>query len=182
MTALQYVGLGFAAALVIFLMVAYFASERVHRNQFAILRFLCALCGAFAGALITGSALFDLNQTWTGGKLAVSGTAGFALFFAVWYGFGRIVPPPPDRFNMSVPSGSRFQTIAVEISKHDKSVVSFVGFSDAELAAPLSPQVLETDTVADALLALRSMVASAGLVREYDVEFSRPTYTLRIRT
>lgn len=180
MTSLQYVGLGFAAALVIFLMIAYFVSGKASGGQLAILQFLCALCGGFAGALMTGTALFDLNESWTNGKLAVSGTAGFALFFAVWYGFGRILSTPPDGFNMSIPSGTSFQAIATEIAKHDKSVVQFVGFTALELAAPLTSQVLETDSVADALRALRSLVGAPNSVREYSVEFVRPTYTLKI--
>ena len=179
MTALQYVGLGFAAVLVIFLIIAYFARENVNSNQFVILRFLCSLCGGFASGLMTGSALFDLNQRWSAGTLTVSGTAGFALFFVVWYGFTRVVPRPPDGFNMSVPKGWNFRDTATAVAKHDKSVVTFAGFSETELAAPLDPQVLKTDTVSAALLALRAL-APTGTVRVYRVDFSAPTYTLTI--
>jgi hypothetical protein len=177
MTALQYVGLGFAAILVIFLIIAYFARENINSNQFVILRFLCSLCGGFAGGLITGSALFDLHQKWSGGTLAVSGTAGFALFFVVWYGFTRVTPRPRDSFNMSIPDGWSFKDAATAIVQHDKSVVSFEGF--LELAARLSSQVLKTDTVTSALIALRALTPS-GSVRPYRVDFSTPTYTLTI--
>lgn len=78
------IGLGFAAALVISLFVAFFTKERLSDGQRQILRFLCALCAGFSSALITGDALFKLDTGWgETSKLAVSETAGAALFFTV---------------------------------------------------------------------------------------------------
>ena len=176
-----WIGLGFALFLVIFLMVAFFAKERLTVDQRQILRFLCSLCAAFSGALITGDALFSMDSTIEAStKIAISGTAGFALFFAVWFTFQTVVPPA-DAFSFSVPEGWTFQRTVETLVRTDNSVANFIGFSPNELGALLRAGRVERETVAEALRALR-LLAMPNAVRDYDVEFQSPTYLLRVRT
>ena len=68
-------GVGFAAFLVIFLVIAFFWLKTINQGQWAILRFLCALCAGGAGAFLTGEAVFNLRgQLSPGTDFAVSGS------------------------------------------------------------------------------------------------------------
>ena len=79
-----WIGVGFTSFLIVFLMIAFFKGGELTIQQAQILRFLSALCAGFAAAAFGGEAAVTVNQTiGQGGKLAASGTAGFALFFAV---------------------------------------------------------------------------------------------------
>src|SRR5580765_2307361 len=98
-----WVGFGLAVLLVIFLMVVFFKAPNMTSGQHAILRFFAALCAASAGALIAGEALFRMQGATGGVKYLVSGTAGFALFFVVWFFFPKpTTPEAADRFRASL--------------------------------------------------------------------------------
>ncbi len=181
MTALQqyqlWIGLGFAAALVIFLFVAFFTKERLSDDQRQILRFLCALCAGFSGALITGDALFKLDTGWgETSKLAVSGTAGAALLFTVWFTFKTAVPPP-DAYNFSLPSGWTFEAAVKAMAQQDGAVAEFVGFTDEEKNTLLKAQTIKTSTLIKAIQSLR-LISDGTAIREYLVE--RDDHILRM--
>jgi len=179
-----WIGFGFALLLVIFLIVAFFKKGELTHAQWAILRFLSSLCAAFAGALITGDALFKLDGTMgPNTKYAISGTAGFALFFVVWFFF----PKPPskpqfkDGFHFSVPNGWTFRQVVEAIVQLDSAVAEYDGFKPEELNTALGARELHADTVKDAIGALRS-IAPQDAIRKYSVDYSRPTYRLTIAT
>ena len=183
MTILQtyqlWIGFGFVALLVIFLIVAFFGKDKIGSAQVQILRFLCSLCAGFAGALITGEALFKMNlTTGSNGTIAIQGAAGAALFFAVWFTF-KLVVPPPDAYNVSIPDGWKFNDTVKTLVKRDGAVADFIGFTQEELEAPLRGQELHTKTLIDSLRALR-LLSTATPIREYQIEFQAPTYRLRI--
>jgi hypothetical protein len=93
-----WIGVGFTAALVGFLMITYFVKDRSSPTQYNTLRFLTALCGGFAGGFLAGEALFSLQKEMSSGaKLAISGTAGFALMFTIWFTYPKKVPRNPRR-------------------------------------------------------------------------------------
>src|SRR5258708_3739886 len=125
MTPQLWIAFGLTVAVVGFLMLAYFNNQRINDNQRAILRFLCSLCAGFSAGLYVGDALFKM-QTSGPTAITVSGTAGFALFFVVWYGFGKYVAP--DAFAFSVSPGWTFETTARAIAKQGGSLVDFVNF------------------------------------------------------
>src|SRR5688500_764038 len=104
MTILQqyqfWVGVGLVFLVVVFFMYAFFKAPNMTPQQFAIIKFLAALCAAGAGALITGEALFraevSMGQTQ---KYLFTGTAGFALFGLVWLIFPKYsAASAPDSF------------------------------------------------------------------------------------
>ena len=186
MTVLQtyqlWIGLGFAVLLTLFLMVAFIQGRRLNDDQRQILRFLCALCAGFAGALITGDALFKMDaQTGQNTKIAVSGTAGCALFFAVWFTFRKVVPPP-DAFHFSIPAGWNFKQTVNALARQDGALVEFIGFTDEELVTPLEQRELHTTAAIDALKDIRLLTTNPNAVRVYEVERQNHAYRLRIRT
>lgn len=173
-----WVGVGLALLLIVFFIVAFFRNPRMSDGQHYILRFLSALCAGFSGFLIAGEALFNMNaRLGSGGSIAVSGTAGFALFFAVWYGFPKRVKAP-DAFSFSVPPGWTFEQTARAIAQNDKAVAEFQGFTPTQLAEVLTPTALKTDDPADAIRAL-GQLAKSGAVPPYRVTLQRPRYILQ---
>jgi len=84
------IGTGFSAGIILFLMITFFVKDSSSSTQYNTLRFLTALCAGFAGASFAGEALFSLDTNMGDGtKLAISGTAGFALFFTVWFTYPK---------------------------------------------------------------------------------------------
>jgi hypothetical protein len=74
----------FLFILVVFLIVAFFTRPVA---QFTILRFLSSLCGGCAAWFISGDVFLKMSGQMSGGKYAISGTAGCALFLVVWFFF-----------------------------------------------------------------------------------------------
>ena len=179
-----WIGLGFVALLVIFFMVAFFM-KNLTPSQEQILRFLAALCAGFAGALLAGEALFSMNtQLQQGSSLAVRGTAGFALFFAVWYGFRQVahgLPSGPEALSFSVPPGWTFRGAVDALATNDNAVAKFVDFPETALNTVLRAREIHTGNVTEAILALREL-AEPGALPLYDVIFNVPTYQLRAKT
>jgi hypothetical protein len=90
----QVTGTVFAGVLVAFLMLAFFVRD-LQRSQWAILKFLAALCaGAAAWFFVGDAALRAEFVKSTTEKFFISGTAGFALFMIVFFFFDRLRPQP----------------------------------------------------------------------------------------
>lgn len=83
MTTQLWIAFGFLALLVLFLM--YSVIRPPENANHATVKFLTALCAGFAGGFFTGEALLSINGMAGGTKFGISGTAGMALFFAVWF-------------------------------------------------------------------------------------------------
>jgi hypothetical protein len=176
-----WIGFGFALLLVIFFIVAFFKARELTDDQRSILKFLSALCAAFAGALITGDALFKMEGTiGQTQKFAITGAAGFALFFTVWFFFPKVARFP-EGFNFSVPEGWTFQQAVDAFARQDNAVVNYTGFTPEELSAPLKAWQLPSKNIRKAISQLRSLTASPNQIRNYDVDHQDSTYLLRIR-
>lgn len=175
-----WIGFGFALLLVIFFIVAFFKSKTLTPDQRSILRFLSALCAGFSGALITGDALFNIQGSFGAGpKFAVSGAAGAALFFVVWFFFPKVAGFP-DAFNFSVPPGWTFKKTADTLSQQEGAVPDYDGLTAAELAAPLQAWHLKAKDVGDAIRLLRSITTKPDAIRNYEVKLENSVYHLRI--
>jgi hypothetical protein len=157
MTSQLWIALGFVAALVLFLMITYFRRDTSTRNQHKTLRFLTSLCAGFAGGFFTGDALFHYEQQLSSGaKLGISGTAGFALFFVVWFTFGDWeVPPPPNRFRLSIPDGLTFEQAARVIVESAHGNPDFQGFKDGQLSVKMRASEIDAIDAQGALTKLR---------------------------
>ena len=144
----QWVGMGFAIALVIFAIVAFNRKGKLEAHQWQILRFLLALCAGFAGGLITGEALFKIVQKWgVQNEFAASGTAGFALFLTVWFTFRFVAGRPGDDFAFSLPEGWTFEAAASALARHDGSIVELSAFTPDEQNVQLNSAELRTGSV-----------------------------------
>lgn len=182
MTTLQWIGLGFAAALVIFFIVAFFVAKRMTDDQRNLIRFLSALCAGFAGGLFVGDALFQLTGTFgLGAKYAISGATGFALFFVIWFFFPKATGFPPG-IRFSIPEGWTFRQVVDELSGIDSAVPAYEGFTPEELAAPLRPWKLKAKNVKGAISQLRNLTATPAAIRKYNVTEEDSTYRLIIVT
>ncbi len=175
-----WIGLGFVAFLVLFLVVAFFTKEKLSQDQRRILKFLMALCAGFGGALIAGEALLDFEYAiGKGGKLAISGTAGFALFFTVWLGFDRVIKQAEDAFHLSISENWTFEITADAIASHDKSIAEFIGFRKDELGATLKTRQLHAKSPSEALSNLGAL-SSSRKIRKYEVVKEGAKYILKI--
>jgi hypothetical protein len=95
-----WVGIGFALLLVGLLAIALFWKQQLTDDQRVILRLFCSLCAGlvFSAGLITGAALLKVDAAvGATTKVAVYGTAGVALFLAVWFSFPKVVSLPVGR-------------------------------------------------------------------------------------
>ncbi|MEW8050186.1 MAG: hypothetical protein AB2809_07395 [Candidatus Thiodiazotropha sp.] len=179
MTSQLWIGLGFTAALVAFLMITYFAMDTSTPAQYNTLRFLTALCGGFAGGFLAGEALFSLNKEITGGtKLVISGTAGFALMFTIWLTYpNRERKPLEDSIQLSIPNGLTFEQAARSIIKISRGVINFDGFTSEQLSIKLPATDINAPSVKDALTQLRYQSSD---LPDYLVSVEKGVYHIRI--
>ena len=178
-----WVGFGLVLLVVVFFMVAFFKAPNMTHGQYIILKFLAALGGACAGALITGEALFKFEGTiGTQSKIFFTGTAGFALFGLIWIVFPRYsAPPDPNSFHVSLPDGWTFQHAVETFAELDNNAfANFEGFRDDELNAKLKSRQIDAQTAHDAIRMLRSATLVPNVIRKYEIKYENKTYYLRV--
>lgn len=175
-----WIGFGFLGLLVLFLIYSVIRPPATNDTTRATVRFLTALCAGFAGGFLTGDALFSMKGTAGGMEYAISGAAGCALFFAVWFSYPKAFPLPVG-FEFSLPGGWSFRDAAHSMAATINVVVDFQGFSPAELNAPIQERKFSTKTVGDAIAQLRYCTVTPDSVREYDVAETGSIFTLQIR-
>jgi hypothetical protein len=182
---LQWIGFGFLAVCLLFLMVAFFVFPQLSRDRRGTVQFISSLCAGFAGTFLTGSAIFQAEWTSTGGKVVVSGTAGCALFMIVFYGYRQLVPAPKidvdNKISLDIPEHWTFQQVVRALAQSGKAGVEFENFKDAELKAEITNQSLEADSVDKAMLAVRGITITSGAVRKYGVSKDGGTYILKVK-
>jgi hypothetical protein len=180
-----WISFGALVLLIIFQIVAFFTKGHLTAGQHAILRFLSALCAGFAAGFFTGTALFTYShQLASGAKIAISGAAGCALFFTVWFTFPDHTPPPAPEpvkprsgANYSIPEGWTFEQAVRKIVSPMTGIVNFDGFSKAQLAVKLPQTDINAPTVNDAVMQLRYQSAD---LPPYGVEFINGVFHIRL--
>jgi hypothetical protein len=183
MTPQLWIGFGFLALLVLFLMLAYFVKDKASPNQYNILRFLTALCAGFAGGFLAGEALFHLDATIAGGaKIALSGTAGCALFFSIWFTYPKQPDPTPplplaDRCALSIPDGWTFEQAVRAIVKAARAAVVFEGFQAAQVEAKLTAGNIDAPSARDALEQLKYQSTA---LPPYTVDLKKGVYHIQV--
>lgn len=180
MTPQLWIAFGFLTALVIFLMVSFFLTPRLTNDQRGTLKFLTALCAGVSGGFLAGSSLFEGTWTTPTSRIALSGTAGFALFFVVWLFYPKVFAIA-DALSVLIPDGWSFRDAADMIARVASGVADYQGFTKDELASPLKGRKIETKTIPEALLVLRLISVSAGAIREYSVNQDGPVYRLTVK-
>lgn len=178
MTPQLWIGLGFTVALVVFLMITFFIKDTSSPTQYITLHFLTALCGGFAGGFLMGEALFSLQKEMAdGAKIAISGTAGFAMFFTVWFTYPkRKREPLKDIIQLSIPEGWSFEQAARAIVKVARSIINIDGFSSDQLAIALSSADIKSPGVKEALLQLKYL---SNKLPAYQVTLENGVYHIR---
>ena len=178
MTTQLWIGFGFAAVMVVFLMITFFVKDKSSPTQYKTLRFLTALCGGFAGGLMLGEASFAFNKELSdGAKLAISGTAGIAIFFTVWFTYGkREQNPLEDRIQISIPQGWTFELAARSIVRSAQAIVHFEGFEPEQLQLVLPATDIDAPNAKRALAQLRY---TSGNLPDYRIDIVEGVYHIR---
>ena len=156
MSTVMWIGFGFVVVLVGFLIVSFFKKETINRGQYNILRFLTALCAGFAASFFAGDALFKLEGEMANGfKIALTGTAGFAAFFAIWFTYKETIPIPKDAFHFSILNGWTFEGAVKGIAKAANGFCEIEGFSSQQLQLVLEAREIKSSSPVDAIKKLR---------------------------
>jgi hypothetical protein len=181
MTPQIWIGVVFAGAVVLFLMLAYFGPA-MDAGRHAIIRFLCALCAGCAGGFLTGSALLEYAQNLpNGGKIAFTGVAGCGLFGLVLLTFPRHANPVGENtLNLSFPAGTTFQNAAKIVAQKNASVAILEGFETAEKNALVTGTLngKGDDRHVQVLRRLGDLAATP--IRPYTVTFDGNAYLLKV--
>jgi len=144
------------------------------------MKFLTALCAGVAGGFLSGASVFEGTWTTPTSKIALSGTAGFALFFVVWFFYPRVFSVP-DAIAMSIPAGWSFRVAADAVVNSASAVADYQGFTQAELDSPVKGKRIETKTVSEALRILRLLPETPGTIRDYDITQNGSVYVLKVK-
>ncbi|CAH1044901.1 hypothetical protein [Halomonas sp. TD01] len=173
-----WIGFGFTVSLVVFLIITFFVKDTSSPAQYNTLRFLTALCGGFAGGFLAGEALFSLQKEYlSGAKLGVSGTAGFAIFFAVWFTYPkRHREQLEDNLRLSIPEGWTFEQAALAIGKATRRELNLRGIKPEHRSTKL--HAIEINA-SDAGKALEQLRYSSNALPDYRVELDGGVYHLR---
>lgn len=175
MTPQLWIGVGFTAALIVFLMITFFVKDASSHAQYNTLRFLTSLCGGFAGGFLAGEALFSLNKEMADGtRLAISGTAGFALMFTVWFTYPkRHREVLEDRIKLSIPAGWTFEQA---VRKIVRGVINFDGFRPEQLSIVLPATDIDAKNILEALTQLQYVSNS---LPKYRIDIESGIYHIR---
>lgn len=180
MAATLWIGFGFLALLVIFLMASFFLTPRLTADQRGTLKFLSSLCAGFGGGFLTGGALFEMHKAAGATTFTVSGTAGFALFLVVWFFYPKVFKLD-DAFEFSIPSGWTFRDTVEAITQNQKGVAEYKGFTPEELSAPMQGRKISSKSPSDGISQLRLATVQANAVRPYDVARQDSVYRLTVQ-
>lgn len=175
-----WVGCVFLALLVLFLIHSVVRPSPANHQTRSTVQFLTALCGGFAGGLLTGEALFRMTGSSGGLEYAVSGTAGFSIFLVVWFFYPKAISLD-DRIDLSIPDGWTFRTAVDALAKSVDAVVDFQGFTAEELESPLQEREVSARTVAELADKLRLLTVVHNAIRQYDVAESATALRLTVR-
>lgn len=180
MTAPLWIGFGFLALLIIFVIGSFFLTPKLTADQRGTLKFLSSMCAGFAGGFLTGGALFEMRKATGGTTLTVSGTAGFALFLVVWFFYPKVFKLD-DGFEFSIPSGWTFREAVEAMTSTENGVNEFQGFTVDELKAPLQGRKISSKSLGAGIQQLRLITLRAEAVRPYEVTKQDTVYRLTVR-
>lgn len=185
MTPWLWIGFGFLAVLLIFLIVSFFAAPNLTNDQRRTIKFLIALCAGFSGGFLTGGSLFQAKWTSATATIGISGTAGVAIFFAVFFTYNKFIsgggkPDGDNGLRIDIPTGWTFQQVANTVSSKDGAGTLFEGFTDAQKQTVLRNQPVTGETYINVLETLGSL-AQSGVIPPYTVTKQGGSYILKVK-
>jgi hypothetical protein len=163
-----YAGCVFGGLLIIFFIAAY-KSREINHGRWQILRFLGALCAGFCGGLFTGTALFTLNEKFSGSDLGISGTVGFAAFFTIWFTWGK-PPIKNEEFKYVLEENVTFENAALSLAATQFVTLKFEGFAKPTRNIKFRAQTFLADTLEQGLDKLQYLQSDKTI----------PTYKVKI--
>jgi hypothetical protein len=180
MTPQLWIGFGFLVALVIFLIVSFFVTPRLTDDQRKTIKFLTALCAGVSGGFISGASVFDAAWTTPTSRIALSGTAGFALFFAVFVFYNKVFIPD-DAIEFEIPSGSTFRQAADAAAQLSSVVLDYQGLNASELSSEMASGHISCRTLGELFSMLRLRTRKSGSMRDYTVTNTGNIYKLTVK-
>jgi hypothetical protein len=182
LTTQLWISFGFFAVLVIFLIVAFWLAPKLTEDQRKMMRFFTALCAGMSGGFLSGAAIVEAAWITPTGKIALSGTAGFGLFFFVMLFYNKVkVFSPDDTVEFNIPSGSDFRQAADSVASFDGTTIDYQTLSPAELASPMAAGHISCKTFDELLAKLRLKTVNVGAIREYTVAKAGNSYRLTVK-
>lgn len=125
----------------------------------------------------SGASVFDATWTTPTSKIALSGTAGFALFFVVYFFYDKVFRPD-DAMEFNIPAGANFRQALDTAAQLATVTVDYQVLDKRELAAEMVPGHLSCNTFEELLDSLRLRTKSVGAVRAYSVSKNKNIYRL----
>lgn len=179
MTPQLWIGFGFLTTLVVFLIVVFFVKPKLEPDQRKILKFLTSLCAGMAGGFLCGEALVKWSNTTPTATFALSGTAGFALFFVVWFFY------PTDEnvegVEFGIPANVTFrQTLDIAAKLGGGITVDYQVLKAAELSSKMVDGHISCQTLVELFSILRLRTQKPGAVRDYKVTKNGSIYRFEI--
>lgn len=198
-----WVGVGFAAACVLFLLMAFKHTGPLTRMHYVIIQFVCALCAGSGGVFISGSALLDMAYTSPGWKFAFQGTAGAAFFGLVFLVFSKLIkpetiaptaplPPPPasppqtpGKPQVVIAPGTHttFHQIAETLAEQAGASIDLTQLTKAERSIVPRSEDLLCGTLVEAKRSLSRLASLVppGAIRPYSVKLKGTHFTLSVK-
>lgn len=172
-------GIAFAVLCFALLVVIFFLRPVLTEDQRNLIRLFCALLAGCAGAFLAGDGLFDLSHETTGTKMTVRGTAGFALFFCVWFTFNPLRRKTgASGFSISFVEGLTFERATEILGEELKAAINIDALTNAERLAQMQGLKIEAKDPRDVLAKLRSFVKPPDRVRSFRIEGEQPVFTI----
>lgn len=172
-----WIGVGFAGAVVLFLMIAYFVPPK-SPNTSQILRALVAIMAGAAGAFLTGGITLQIDGEISSGlKLGLTAAGGIALFVFVWITWDRVANT--TAFHVTFPIATKFAAAAGLIGQAAQMQVQLSGFNPAETSATVVGTDLKARDPVSALRQLRDHFPPNS-IRPYAVDAIAGGYQLKV--
>jgi hypothetical protein len=188
-TLIFWVGVAFAAFFALVFTAKVFLPPRNSVVEQQNLRLLGAIFGGAASGFITGGSMVSANVGNPGLQIAAFGSAGFGISILIWITW-KIFPPTPtplkDGVQLFIPQGLTFQRAISVLAEMKQAVAIFEGFTEAELAAPLEEQQLETEpskgvsAMNAMMLLMRNVTVQRNMVRPYTVTRESGSYVIKV--
>lgn len=143
MNDLQWVGVGFTAATLLFMMlIVWFDNKNLDLQRYKIVQFIASMSAGFGGGFFSGGVQVQSNTTFGGTEIAITAASGFVLFW-VTRGIFNTTALRGEDYHLSIPAGKTLKAIVEAMMRQNNGTADFSSsFSSDELDAELNPAEL----------------------------------------
>ena len=183
MNPILWIGLFFTAGLVAVQIYTLYRPPVRGSQGRKTMRVLSSLCCGFAGGFLTGAAIFNATFTHALGKVGISGSAGIALFFAVFFFYGDDPPPGeidgPNGVTLTIAPGCKFRDVADIVAAQTQAGMDYRALNADELGAAMRAQPVNATSWEQLLESLRNVTVTQ-VIRPYTVKKQNGSYVFKL--